>query len=240
MTSWCHVTSWHHILIYFLAFLPYVRRSPAAANGPRCASPFILHTFRSVSPPHDYELRTHPRYCQVNFWVRTSNSSAVGELTDTQTDRHDRFYILDRWRGREKYNVLRIFQLWSLPLHFETGKKIDFSVILMTHPVMEILVQSASWDFPDTVLLSSNLGNWKGKNHQTYSHTIYPGDLLKSIHILSAMKMQQEVWSTCNFKWTVLSRRLVVKEPGPDFGFGLRKFRVPLKHYIFWMLMWSW
>ncbi len=25
----------------------------------------------------------------------------------------------------------------------------------------------------------------------------------------------------------------IVEEPGSDFGFGLRKFRVPLKHYIF-------
>ncbi len=33
---------------------------------------------------------------------------------------------------------------------------------------------------------------------------------------------------------------LLVKEPGSDFGFGLRRFRVPLKHYIFWMLRWPW
>ena len=42
------------ILIYFLAFLPYVRCSPAATNGPRSliSSPYILHTFRSVNPSH--------------------------------------------------------------------------------------------------------------------------------------------------------------------------------------------
>ena len=37
-----------------------------------------------------------------------------------------------------------------------------------------------------------------------------------------------------------LGLSFIVKEPGSDFGLGLRKFRVPLKHYILWMLRWYW
>ncbi len=43
-----------------------------------------------------------------------------------------------------------------------------------------------------------------------------------------------------NVPWYGQLIHIIVKEPGSDFGFGLRKFRVPPKHYIFWMLRWSW
>ncbi len=36
----------------------------------------------------------------TKFEVRTSNSSVVRVLTNRHTDRRDRFYYLDRWRGR--------------------------------------------------------------------------------------------------------------------------------------------
>ncbi len=37
----------------------------------------------------------------TKFWVRTSKGSGMRELNDRHTDRRDRFYTLDRWRGRE-------------------------------------------------------------------------------------------------------------------------------------------
>ncbi len=39
--------------------------------------------------------------CDMTFQVCMSNGSVVRELTDTHTDRWDRFYILGRWHGRE-------------------------------------------------------------------------------------------------------------------------------------------
>ena len=62
------------------------------------------------------------------------------------------------------------------------------------------------------------------------------------VGLTANVKFHFQIWSLelslvlgfqTNVETVSISLELIVKEPGSDFGFGLRKFRVPLKHYIF-------
>ncbi len=91
------VTAWHHVTSYVMT---------VSLHGPsnqKCRKitwrpwPLTL-TFELVQDI----IKVHT---STKFWVRTSNRSAVRALTDGQTNKQtdiwDRFYTLDRWRGRE-------------------------------------------------------------------------------------------------------------------------------------------
>ena len=104
VTLWCHVTSWRHAVMSYgvishdkmnlynlhKSHNQKVRKSCFSKWRPRPLT-LSFKLLRDVIKGNVH----------IEFRVHIPNGSAVRVLTDRQTDRRDRFYTLDRWRGRE-------------------------------------------------------------------------------------------------------------------------------------------
>ncbi len=118
-----------------------------ALHGIKCHDKMYLHnlqrsyhqkvrksrfsTWRPWPLTYDLDLWTHLRYCQGQSlhqisgpYIERFSRENANRRTDGQTDRRDRFYTLDRLRGREKYVMSKKLSYGKI-----TMIKYEFSVI---------------------------------------------------------------------------------------------------------------
>ncbi len=109
MTSWHHVVTsrdvetTHHDILCHHNYYMYVMTKWICTGQPIRTSKITFFNMASLT----FDLPTHPRYCQGRHPYEEFGSVCQtvqpweSWQTHTQTDRRERFYTLDRWRGRE-------------------------------------------------------------------------------------------------------------------------------------------
>ncbi len=113
VTPWRHVTSWCHTMM--LCVPPLILCHVTVHTSAQVSwSEVPKITFSNlVTLTYDLDHRTHLRYHQgqslhqiLGPYVKRFRRERAEWQTHRQTDRRDRFYTLDRWRGREKHLYL--------------------------------------------------------------------------------------------------------------------------------------